>query len=351
MKIKPGLLQVINNKAEINDFVTNSWRPYGFIENEYGLLIPVDDRGAPLVTNESDLRANAFLSREEWQSLDNVVYGMAKQKLNAWADLVAAGLTRPSDVATWYTKWGVSSEQIGANVTMEFETFLSHDRTDRKWYGVPLPIVSRFYSIGRRELASLRRAGQAIESTEAMEATGAVVEKLEDILLNGSTDVTIEGGTIPGYTTLTGRETGAAAAYGGGDFGTISNIHPTFRGLLSALALTRFRGPFVCYLAPTQYWEMQAVYTDGSGQTALQRVLQIPEIQAIKENDLVTAGEMIATQMSRDVVDLEIAISIENRQWESPDASRMYFVVLAAAVPRCKVNYAGDAGIGHVTGI
>jgi len=327
------------------DFITNSWRPYNW--NKSGQ--PVDTLGRSMVHPRA-LATNAFLSREEWEVLDKAVYAMGKQRLNAYQDLVDARLTRPSTLAANYSKWRVASERIAADVTMDFRTRLSSDRTDKKTYGVPVPIISSTYSIGRRELLVSRSAGQRVEVFEAEEATAAVIEKAEDILINGNTNVVVSGSSISGYRTLAARDTGTAAAYGGGDFGTITNIYPTFVGMMSALAAKRFYGPFNCYIHNTQYHEMLEVYSDGSGQTALERVEAIPSINSVKANDLMgTAGELLMVEMNTNVVDLEIAMTLENRRWESPDGSAMFFVVMMSTVPRLKTNYQSNAGIAHAT--
>lgn len=334
----------ITQGADLADFITNSWRPFGF--NKRGQ--PVDERGG-LMVNERALANNAFLNQEEWEILDKAVFEMAKLRLGAYQDL--SGLKRKSSLAAWYSKWRVASERIGANVTMDFRTRVDYDRTDKKTYGVPIPIISSAYTLGRRELLSARAAGQQVETFEAQEASAAVMEKAEDILINGDTSVVIAGNSIPGYRTLAARDTGTAAAYGGGDFGTIANITDTFLGMLSALAAKRFYGPFNCYIHNTQYHQMLAFYTDGSGQTALDRVLKLPAIKSVKPNDLIgTAGDLLMAQMTRNVVDLEVALTLENRRWEAPDGSAMFFVVMMSAVPRLKTDYAGNAGIAHATG-
>ena len=144
-----------------------------------------------------------------------------------------------------------------------------------------------------------------------------------------------------------------AAGYGGGDFGTISEITKTFLGMLDALANKRFygaNGKFNCYIHSTQYHQMLAHYTDGSGQTALERVESYPAIKSVKVNDLITtAGDLLMVQLTRNVVDLEVALSLENRRWEAPDGSAMFFVVMASMTPRLKTDYAGNAGIAHAT--
>jgi uncharacterized linocin/CFP29 family protein len=337
----------ITQGADLADFITNSWRPYGFDKRGR----PVNERGR-LAVNERALATNAFLNREEWEQLDKTVFEMAKLRLGAYQDLISAGLRRKSSLAAWYSKWRVASERVAADVTMDFRTRLNEDRTDKKTYGVPIPIISAKYSLGRRELLSARAAGQSIETFEAGEASAAVTEKAEDILINGDTSIVVSGSSIPGYRTLSARETGAASSYGsGGDFATISNVTKTFLGVLAAMAAKRYYGPFGCYIHNTQYHEMLATYTDGSGQTALERVEKYPQIKFVKPNDLMTtAGDLLMVQLTRNVVDVEVALTLENRRWEAPDGSAMFFVVMMSAVPRLKTDYQGNAGIAHVTG-
>jgi len=332
--------QVITNDS----IIANSWRPYGFDEKGR----PVDEVGH-ILASERELRTNSFLTREEWERLDKAVFAMGKQRLNAYADVVSAGLVNNTSLAEEYTKWRVASERIAADVTMDFRTRRTQDRTDKKTYGQPLPIVSAEFTIGARELQVQRSFGTPIETFEAEEAAAAVSEKLEDILVHGHTGIVVNGTPIYGYTTLGARDTNSAAGYGGGDFGTISNIRPTFLGMLTALAAKRYYGPFACYIANTQYWQMQARYTDGSDLTALQSVQSIPEISFVKPNDLLADGVLLMVQLTRNVVDLQVAMTMQTRKWESPDGSASFYLVMAAATPRLKTDYAGYAGIAHAT--
>jgi uncharacterized linocin/CFP29 family protein len=321
-------VQVLRTREEINDFVTNSWRP---LVKDGKVLVP------------DGIRANAFLNQEEWERLDKAVIARGKQRLNAWADVMNAGLVSRTTLAEEYSKWRVASERIAAEVSMDFRTQHGEDRTDKKTYGVPIPIVSAAFSIGRRELMVARAAGSDIETFEAEEAGAAVAEKLEDMLINGETGVVVQGNDIPGFTTLAARYQGTAE----GDFGTISNIYTTFLAAVTQAASERYYGPFNVYIANTQYHEMLEYYSDGTGQTPLQRVEAMPQIRSVKPNDLMTAGEFVMVQMTREVVDIREAMAMENRRWVSPDESRIHFMVMAAAVPRVKTDYAGEAGVYH----
>jgi uncharacterized linocin/CFP29 family protein len=327
-------------QAAAAEFVTNTWRPDGFKNG-----VPVDVEGYPLISNRA-LRTNAFLNREEWERLDEVIVARIEQEFQVIADIQAAGLTSSTTVAEWHSKWRVASEVPYADVNMDFETRVDEGAVDMKTYSVPIPIIAKKFSIGRRELISSRTHGSDLDTRNAEEAAKAVAEKLEYITINGWTDVSVAGNTIPGLRTLSSRYTDTAD----GDFGTISNIYPTFRKALAGMAAERYRGPFTVYMANNQYFEMLEHYSDGSSQTALQRVLTLPQITAIRRNDLMTDGEFVMVQMDSRVLDLRVAMDMETRQWDAADGSRMNFYIAMSAVVRLVTDYNGDAGIGHITG-
>ena len=329
-------LQITQDPQAIGEFVTNSWRPAGWVKVN-GQWMPADWNKKPI--------ANALLNREEWEALDAAIIARAKQKLNAWGDLIAAGLTSPGSLAEWYTKWRVASEMTAADVTMDFETNVDEDRTERKTYGQPVPLISKMFSIGRRELLTARATGTALEDNEAMAATDAVTEMMEKMLIDGDTSIVIGGSAIYGYRTLSARYTASAA----GDFGTLSNVYGTFTSLLSALAGYRYWGPFNVYMARAQYFEMLDYYSDGTGQRGIDRVQALPQINKVDYNDLMTAGQFCVAQMTKDVVDIRQAMPLQVMRYDHPSGNRAYFVVVAAGVPRLKTDYAGYAGIAHIS--
>lgn len=329
-------VDLIQNANEIQDFVTNTWRPAKF-----------DSEGKTAYDRNGKPIQNAILSRQMWEMIDSVVISRARQRYGIWTDIVGAGLVQPTTLAEMLSTWTVASERVAAKVTMDLRSRVEADVTDRKHYSVPIPIISTTFSFGRRELLAAAASGASLETFEAGEAAEAVAEKAETMLIDGETGIVVAGNSIPGLRTLTARYTGTAD----GDFGTISNIYTTFTGAVANMAGERYYGPFRVYIANTQYHEMLAVYSDGTGQTALQRVLQIPQILSITPNDLVAAGEMIFVQMSSNVVDIKQALPLQVRRWNAPDDSEVFFKVLQAGVPRLKTDYAGNSGILHYTGL
>lgn len=306
-------------------------------------------RWNPVLRNESAFVANSFLLKEEWASLDQTIYSMVKLRRNAIATLRSRGLVTTSSLNEMVSRWRVSTERTRPSVTMDGRTAVDRDRTDRKTYGTPMPIIRADYELGRRELLASRAVGAPLDTQEAAEAAESVSEELERIFFDGADSVVVQGYSIDGVTSHSSRLTDTASNYGGGDFGTISNIKSTVLGMLSALAAIRYHGPFVGWVAQTQYAQMLETYTDGTGQTALQRCMELPQIDDILPSDILSAGEFVLVQMTPNVVDLREAMGIENREWMSGDEMALYFAVMTAAVPRLKVDAAGNLGICHAT--
>ena len=306
-------------------------------------------RWNPVLRNDDAFVANSVLDKREWARLDAAIFEMVKLRQNAMADLISRGLTVPGSLATLMSQWRHATERVRPTVSMDGRSRVDRDRTDRLTRSVPIPIFRTDYEIGRRELLASQTLGNPIDTFEAGEAAGSITEEQERMLFSGETGVVVQGSSIAGYTTLAARDTGTAAAYGGGDFATISNIKPTFLGMLAALAAKRYHGPFLCYIAQAQYHQMLDTYSDGSGDTALDRVQELPQIDAVKPSDFLAAGNLVMVQMTSNVVDWFNAMDVQNREWESGDGQALHYAVMAAGAPRLKTDSAGNAGIAHAT--
>jgi uncharacterized linocin/CFP29 family protein len=338
--------------ADALDFITNSRRPK-FVSKTgrdiSGLVANAAQNWDALLHDDDVVVTNSILDKREWAALDSTVLQMVRLRLNMVEDLRSRGLVRTTTLAEMLSQWRVASEQVIATANMDGRSQVRLDRSDKKTYGTPVPIIAAEYHIGRRELLASRTLGADIDTFEAGEAGVAVAEKAESIMVDGDAAVVVNGNAVVGYTSVSGRDTATAAAYGGGDFGTITNIAPTFLGMISALSAKRYHGPFVAYVYPSQYIEMLATYTDGSGQSALQRVLALPQIAEVKPADYLVTGEAVLVQMTSNVVDLVIGMDVENREWESGDGMELMFKVMMALAPRIKTDFAGYVGVAHAT--
>lgn len=301
--------------------------------------------------NSQGLVTNSLLTRDEWIELDQAVVRMARVRGGAMMRLIEYDLTRTlGGLGTMVSEWHVASERPLADATMDGRSRGNRDRSDKKLYGTPVPIVFSEYTISARELAATRASGSQLDTHEAEEAAQAVAEKCDTMFFSGESNIVVGGSTIPGVTTITGRTTDTAANFGGGDFGTEGNGRKTLVGMISALAAKRYHGPFGVWVANTQYNQLLTRHTDGSGQMELETCQTIPQVAFIDRSDYLSDGVVVMVQMTSNVVDLATAQELTNLEWSSGDGLELMFKVMKAAVHRLKTDYAGNVGIAHATG-
>lgn len=295
----------------------------------------------------SALRTNDLLRKQEWEQLDTAVVGIARQRLNGIADLRNMGLVHQlGGLGTLISQYEQSGDMSAADIGMEPRAPGEKDSQTFTLKSVPVPIIYKEFQIGIRRLEASRRLGETIDVTQAQTAARLVRDGLETILFNGAS-VQVDGNPIYGYTTHPNRN-----PYSGSDWGTITNIYTDVIGMIDAAEADNMFGPYILYVAKTQFGQMRAVYTDGSGQTAMQRVkTQLPQITDVKPGDVLAAGSATLVQMTSDVVDLAVAEDIQTVQWETRGGMELNFMVLAAMAPRPKSDADGRSGVVHATGI
>lgn len=321
---------VIYGTEDINRFITNSRRP--------------------IVRKDTQVVANSILLKREWEVLDAAVIAAARSRIQIVQDLRNAGLVSSTTLAEMLSSWRVGSERRRPDVNMDGRTTVQRDRTERLTSSVPIPIIATEYEIGRRELLASRALGADLDTYEAEEAARAVAEEAERIIIDGNSDVVLAGNGIDGLTSHNDTLTDTASNYGGGDFATEGNPVKAILGAIGALAAISYFGPYGIWVAATQYNEMRSYYTDGSGDTEIDRVERLSDVEFVHPNDFVSDGELIIAQLTSNVIDIREAAAFTNREWEAPNGTAMYFYAMMSMVPRLKPDYKGNLGVLHMTG-
>ncbi len=347
-------LQIVSaSSGEAAKLLGNGARP--IINEKTGQPLFDQRTGQLQIMTSRGLVVNSALRKDEWEELDRAIVQAAVAPLNMTQRMITAGLTRPlGGLGTLIAQYNQISEMTAANVSLSGNASGQKDRVDYDLVGVPVPVIFKEFELNQRYLEASRRLGDSVDTANGTAAARVVGEKVEDLLINGDTNVNLNGNTIYGLTSHPDRNTNTATALGGGDFATISNIMPTFSGILSELKADNYRGPYGVFVADTQYDQMAFnVYSDGSGQSALNRVLQIPSIQFIDSSAWLDAGEIVVVNLSRDVVELAYVQQywpITNLEWTSGDGMQSNFKVMTVFAPIVKSDYAGRSGVFHATG-
>lgn len=293
--------------------------------------------------NINNLRSNALLRKDEWIEFDTTVVEVARQRLNGIADLQNRGLTLPlGGLGTLVSQYEAQSDMEDAEINMAGVTPGEEDSVEFDIRSVPIPILHKDFRINIRRLEAARRLGDGVDTTQSAVASRRVSDKMEDMLFNGA-GITVDGNTIPGYTNATGINTGSISTW---DHSTNqNNIYEDILDMIQDAHDAHYYGPFVLYIASNRWQYVLGIYDDGSGQTPLQRIRNIPGIEEVKPSDVLTDNTALMVQMTQDVVDLAVAQDITTVQWDSQGGMQVHFKVMTALAPRVKRDYNGNSGI------
>ena len=81
--------------------------------------------------------------------------------------------------------------------------------------------------------------------------------------------------------------------------------------------------------------------------TIRERLLKIDNITDDKVADFLGAGQVLLVQMTRDVVDMVVAVDPMIVPWEEVGGMRLNFKVMTVMVPRMKLTQANRSGVVH----
>jgi uncharacterized linocin/CFP29 family protein len=314
------------------------------------------DRKFVRVNADGSLTAvNSMLMEDEWVEIDRVVLTAQRYPLRVVEFLRGRGLTAPlGGVGSLESRWYTASAITRATVNMTGRGRADRDLPEMMQDAVPVPVIFKEISIDWRTLEASRRLGDALDLTALVEAVRVVAEDLENLVVNGTTSVQLNGRPIYGLRTHPKRKTDTATNYGGGDWGTATNVLNTARGMIQAANAQNNYGPFVLTVSQTQYNEAAlSRYTDGSGETPLDSLLKLPMIDDVipLPPNTMPDGEAELLQPTSDYIEFAEALPIQVREWTSGDGLESMFKVMTIATPKIKARQGNETGIVHVTGI
>lgn len=297
--------------------------------------------------NINSLRTNRLLRKDEWVKLDRRIVDIARDRLTGVSDLRSRGLTHTlGGLGTLYSQYEQQSDMSDANVDMAGVTQGEEDDLAFNPVTVPVPIIHKDFSLNIRRLQASRKLGDGLDTMTGEVASRKVSDGIENMLFNGA-NLTVDGNKIYGYTSHPNRVTGSAS----GSWSEIGNIYKDVLEMIKEAHGKHKYGPFVLYVAGAVWPSLLNVYTDGSGQTARERIINsIPELQDIKPADKLKQGNVLLIQMTRDNVDIAVAQDITTVEWNEQGGMVTNFKVMAAMVPRIKADAEGRLGIVHITG-
>ena len=334
------------------------------------------------------LVANATaLRKEEWLELDRVVLRAARYRLRAWADLAAANSFGGfNGMAKTILEHETMSDPGEAVIDMDGLTDARTDEPLFQLQGLPLPITHSDFWFSARKLAISRNTGTPLDVTMGESAGRRVAESIEKVTIGMNTGPLFGGAStqqggygrasqVYGYVNFPARLTNTLLYLptGNGRSGTGWKPADTLAdvlGLLDALRLNKFYGPFMCYHSNDwdQYMDNDYILTGGNvaTQTLRNRLRSIEGIQDVRRLDMLFASQLssasgpgtdvdatlhpftlLLIQMTPDVARAVNGMDITTVQWEAVGGMRLNFKVMCIQVPQLRADFYGNCGIMH----
>jgi uncharacterized linocin/CFP29 family protein len=291
------------------------------------------------------MRTNTLLTDDQWKEIDTEVIRAAEERLRIVADMRAGGLVHQlGGFGVLESEFHRISDMEPAEQSMSGAGAGDRDLPEKEISIVPIPVTFKEWEIELRFLESSRIRGEPIDVTAAGLAGRQVAEKLEDMVFNGG-DILLSGNQIYGLTNFPDRATYTSIVDWTTDGG--ATILADVLAMIQLLHDVNYFGPYDLYVAGNYWLPLQDDFKANSDKTIMQRLLELPDLNAIKVADKLADGNVILLQMTRDVLDLAVAQDIVSVDWEIQGGAIGRFKVMTALAPRLKSDYNGATGICH----
>jgi len=306
------------------------------VTNSLGVLRPILADNATITDM---FTTNATLRKDEWERIDERVNEVLRERLTVADDLRSRGLITPVSLGTILRVTERSDQMDAAELTFDGDTAPPRDRPAFLRDTIPVPVLSKDFTIGWRQLDASRTRGEPLDTTAAEQATRKVRDRLQSVITNGY-GAGPAGNVIPGLTTAANRQTiDLVSVWDGSGADPIADVV----AMLEAAYAVNLSGPFVLYL-PKNYWALvqQDYNTQKGDRTFLERMQAFADVDAVRPLDALADDNVTLVQMTRDTLDLSEAAAITTVQWEKNPWTTNFRVMMVGG-PQIK-NMQTDTG-------
>lgn len=286
-----------------------------------------------------NLAVHATLRKDEWETVDDRVNEVQRERLTVVDDLRSRGLITNVSLGTILRVTERLEDFSDAELSYDGDTAPESDRPSYLRDTVPVPVISKDFRISWRQLAASRERGDALDTTSAELASRKVRDRTQTLFTNGFTGGP-DGTNIPGLTTASNRMTQTITAWDGGTPTIIADVLAALQKMYAA----NLFGPFILYV-PKNYWHIiQDDYSTAKGdRTYMERLLAFDEIESVQPNDSLADDHVVLLNATRDTIDVTEAQTVTTVQWEKNPFVTMFRVVAVIAPHIKKMEKSGAA--------
>lgn len=296
--------------------------------------------------------SEAVLTRYEWKQIDRAVVQAAQPRLKAWQDLRSANsITIPNGMGKTVLETTKMGDISGAQINMDGLSIVDQDRFAFDIDGVPLPIVSKDFSLSLRQVSISRNGNQPLDTTLATMAGRKVAEEIEKLTIGFGDGYSFAGRGLYGYKNFPGRQTKELT-------------HPTdtiwkpkvmvaeMIEMIVQMQNSGFYGPYQVYVGRGWTEYLEADYSDLKGDYTLrQRIQRVENVGGMSTLDYLDPFDVLMIQMTEDVARGVVGMDLTTLQWEQQGGMEIKMKVMAIMVPNLRGDFYGDCGIIQGTAV
>ena len=334
---------LLKNNFDVNclrPFIGRDGREYMTTTNAKGELVAVPIQNA-----------NTTLRKDDWKILDDAIVKVAKETLNAVADLRRMGLTYiiPNGMSRTVLETETMSDINPASVSMDGLRENGNDRPEFGLNNLPLPIIHKDFHFSARQVQASRNGGSPLDTTTAEAAARRVAEEAEKMLIGVSTvadQYSYGGGKIYGYTDFPSRLTKTITSPTASGWVPKTLVDETLAMQKQSRDAYHY-GPWKMYVSPNWATYLGGDYTAGYPKTLQARLEETPGISSVEVQNYLTGYDVLLVQMQSDVVREVIGMDMTTVQWESKGGMQLNYKVMAIMVPQLRADQNSNTGIVH----
>jgi hypothetical protein len=300
--------------------------------------------------SEGELIGNAYtIPRDAWATYDQDLITLQRAALGVFTDLASLQRNVPIGKVLHYFSKVTDSGEV--NSSMDGRSRAKADAPVIDYEGTPVPIYDTTFTFGWRDVEAARQDGgwQYLDAATRDNGNRKIVEKLEDLVINGDTKFNVAGNQIYGLRTAPGRATGN---FGNVDLATATGAQwvEAFRRVLVGLQGENYYGGVTFYLNYGDWFaaSVNDYVTAAPQNTILSRLMAIPGVVAIVPSTAVPVNEILAVVKERRVVELLTAMPVTTMPIERKNFTDEYsFQIMTAVAPQFKRDANGSTGVAQ----
>lgn len=311
-----------------------------------------------------ELIANGSLREDDTKQIDETITKVARRDLRAVARLRTNGLVanlRDIGVTSFefdrISPVGPASQAMSILGALGFKDLVDFGRSS-----IPVPVTAAGFDLDARQRAAGSNRGQPISMTNVEEHTRAVLETLEDNLVNGS-PVKLGGNGMPGYTNFGSRHqlSFSDAAWNALSGGLEAAVTDTL-AMRSALRDDGFTGPYDLYIPQDFDGVLDEDYKANDSRTLRERLKAIDGVSFIDVLPSLPNSEVLLVQQTSSVVEAAVGQDVTPISFDTHGGLSTEWIIMAvmgfalkAAIARAALSQGTlpalttSSGIAHLS--